>query len=92
MSILKKLLDATTEDLAGIYKELAETVGIDNAHEIYLHFKGMQMMFPRRFYSHKYIAQQIVKEREEGVSVRCLVQKYGLCESRVRQILREDNQ
>ena len=48
---MKKLLDATTEDLAGIYKELAETVGIDNAHEIYLHFKGMQMMFPRRFYS-----------------------------------------
>lgn len=86
------LLDATTEDLAGIYKELAETVGIDNAHEIYLHFKGMQMMFPRKFYSHKYIAQQIVKEHEKGVSVRCLVQKYGLCESRVRQIIKKYSQ
>lgn len=89
---MDKLLDATTEDLAGIYKELAETVGIDNAHEIYLHFKGMQMMFPRKFYSHKYIAQQIVKEYEKGVSVRCLVQKYGLCESRVRQIIKKYSQ
>lgn len=89
---MDKLLDATTEDLAGIYKELAETVGIDNAHEIYLHFKGMQMMFPRKFYSHKYIAQQIVKEHEGGVSVRCLVQKYGLCESRVRQIIKKYSQ
>jgi len=91
VSVLNKLSDATIEDLAGIYKELAETVGMDNAHEIYLHFKGMQMMFPRKFYSHKYIAQQIIKEHKNGVSVRELVQKYGLCESRVRQILRDMN-
>lgn len=86
---MEELLDATVDDLAGIYKELAETVGIDNAHAIYLHFKGMQMMFPLKFYSNKYITQQIVKEHKDGMDVRSLVKKYGLCESRIRQILRQ---
>lgn len=85
---MENFLNVTSKDLAGIYKEIAETVGIDNAYEIYLHFKGMQMMFPLKFYSNEYIAKQLEQEHEKGMSVHDLVRKYGLSESRVRQILR----
>lgn len=86
---MEKFLNATSADLAGFYKEVAETVGIDNAYEIYLHFKGMQMMFPLKFYSNEYIAQRLKEEHKNGTSVHDLVRKYELSESRVRQILRK---
>lgn len=54
---MERFSNVTSADLAGIYKEMAETIGIDNAYEIYLHFKGMQMMFPLKFYSNEYIAK-----------------------------------
>lgn len=43
---MDKFSNVTSADLAGIYKDVAETVGIDNAYAIYLYFKGMQMIFP----------------------------------------------
>ncbi len=87
---MEKLLDVTSTDLAGVYKDMAETVGVDNAFKIYRHFKGMQMLFPLKFYSNEYIAQQITEEyRNNGKSVHELVRKYGLSESRIRQILRK---
>lgn len=84
---MENVLDVTPSDLAGVYKEVAETVGVDNAYKIYNHFKGLQLMFPLRFYSKEYIARQI-QEEFDGKNVRDLARKYGYSESRVRQILR----
>lgn len=78
----------TVTDLAGIYKEVAETVGIDNAYKLFNRFRGLQLMFPLRFYSSDYIASQIVEEYN-GKNIQNLVRKYGYSESRVRQILRK---
>lgn len=85
---MEQLLDVTSADLAGVYKEVAETVGIDNAYKIFHHFRGLQLMFPLKFYSSEYIAQQI-KAEYNGKNVRELARKYGYSESRVRQILRK---
>ena len=85
---MKEILDATSSDLAGVYKEVAEAVGVDNAYEIFCHFKGLQLMFPLKFYSSEYIAQKI-KEEYDGKNVRELARKYEYSESRVRQILRD---
>ena len=85
---LKEMLDVCSNDLAGIYKEVAETVGVDNAYKIFINFKGLQTVFPLKFYSSEYMAQQIEKEYN-GKNVRDLARKYGYSESRVRQILRE---
>ena len=85
---MENVLDVTPSDLAGVYKEVAETVGVDNAYKIYNHFKGLQLMFPLKFYSKEYIAQQIQAEYN-GKNVRDLARKYGYSESRVRQILRK---
>ena len=84
---LESISDVTSEDLAGVYKEVAETVGVDNAYKIYSHFKGLQLMFPLKFYSREYIVQQICSEYN-GKNVHALARKYGYSESRVRQILR----
>lgn len=56
------IAEVTSEDLAGVYKEVAETVGVENAYKIYSHFKGLQLMFPLKFYSKEYIMQQICSD------------------------------
>lgn len=89
MRSLDRVLDVTSSDLAGVYKEVAEAVGIDNAYKLYNQFKGLQLMFPLKFYSSEYVAQQIVSEYD-GRNVRDLARKYGYSESRVRQILRDE--
>lgn len=86
---MDRVLDVTSSDLAGVYKEVAEAVGIDNAYKLYNQFKGLQLMFPLKFYSSEYVAQQIVSEYD-GRNVRDLARKYGYSESRVRQILRDE--
>jgi Mor family transcriptional regulator len=78
----------TAADLAGVYKEVAETVGVDNAYKLYRHFRGLQMLFPLKFYSNEYIARQVCTEYD-GKNVRDIARKYGYSESRVRQILRD---
>ena len=50
---MESMTEVTSEDLAGVYKDLAETVGVENAYKIYSHFKGLQLMFPLKFYSKK---------------------------------------
>ena len=82
------IAEVTSEDLAGVYKDLAETVGVDNAYKIYSHFNGLQLVFPLKFYSKTYIMQQICSEYN-GKNVHALARKYEYSESRVRQILRE---
>ena len=70
------IAEVTSEDLAGVYKEVAETVGVENAYKIYSHFKGLQLMFPLKFYSKEYIMQQICSEYN-GKNVQALARKYG---------------
>lgn len=74
------MTEVTSEDLAGVYKDLAETVGVENAYKIYSHFKGLQLMFPLKFYSKTYIMQQICSEYN-GKNVHALARKYGYSES-----------
>ena len=57
---MESMTEVTSEDLAGVYKDLAETVGVENAYKIYSHFKGLQLMFPLKFYSKTYICSKSV--------------------------------
>lgn len=81
------LTDATVDELAGIYTEVAEEIGMDNAYVLFKHFRGQQLSFPLKFYSSDCIAKRICTEKEEGFSTREIARKYGYSESRVRQIL-----
>lgn len=86
---MDKLSNTEPANLAGVYKEVAEAVGVANAYEIFKNFKGQQLMFPLKFYSSEFTAQQIIQEYCDGITVRELVRKFGYSESRIRQILRE---
>ena len=89
---MDKMSNTDPENLAGVYKDVAETVGIDIAYEIFCNFKGQQIMFPRKFYSSEYTAQQIIKQYNNGSNVRDLVREFDYSESRIRQILRKEKQ
>ena len=87
---MDKLSNTEPANLAGVYKEMAEVVGVANAYDIFKNFKGQQLMFPLKFYSSEYMAQQIIEEYN-GSNVRELVRKFEYSESRIRQILRKQN-
>lgn len=85
---MDKLSDTIPANLAGVYKDVAETVGVENAYKIFCNFRGQQLMFPLKFYSSEYKARQIIEEYD-GSNVRDLVHKFEYSESRIRQILRK---
>lgn len=86
---MDKLSNTEPADLAGVYKEMAEAVGMETAYEIFKNFKGQQLMFPLKFYSSEFTAQRIIEEYDDGSTVRELVHKFGYSESRIRQIIRK---
>ncbi len=46
---MDKLSNTEPANLAGVYKEMAEVVGVANAYDIFKNFKGQQLMFPLKF-------------------------------------------
>lgn len=75
-------------DLEGVYEEVAEVVGIENAFKIYEHFKGQQRNFPKKFYNQDYV-KTYIKENYDGTNLRILAMKFDYTERRIRQILKE---
>ena len=53
------------DNFAGIYKEIALTLGIDIAVEMHKLFKGQQIIFPQRLYSKEFVYDYI-KENYNG--------------------------
>ncbi len=82
-----KDINAKPQDLVGIYGELAEIIGIENAIIIYEHFKGQQVSFPTRLYSKDFIVEQAVSD--DSQPIKKLATQYGYTERRLRQIIKE---
>lgn len=80
-------LSAEKEFLNGIYKELSELIGTDNAKKIFNEYRGQQITFPVEFYSKRYIYNQIISEYS-GTNLKQLATKYGYSERTVRRILK----
>ena len=80
---------AKNEYLNGIYKEMAELIGLDNAKTIFRKYRGQQIMFPVEFYTKQYIYSQIVAEYD-GTNLKELATKYGYSERTIRRILSEN--
>ena len=74
------------EDFAGIYEEIANEVGSENAIKIHNLFKGQQIQFPQKLYKKEYIYSYI-RQNYNGQNIRELSQKFGYSDRRVRQIL-----
>lgn len=76
------------EDLADVYMEIADKIGIEAAVAIHEMFKGQQIMFPQKLYSKEYIYCYI-RENYNGRNVRELAKKFGYSDRRVRQIIND---
>ena len=74
------------DNFAGIYKEIALTLGIDIAVEMHKLFKGQQIIFPQRLYSKEFV-YEYVKENYNGNNIRELSQMLDYSDRRIRQIL-----
>ncbi|WP_313151696.1 hypothetical protein [Lacrimispora sp.] len=47
------------KDFYGIYRDLAEQLGVETTIRIYKHLHGLQITFPVKLYSKSYIEKQI---------------------------------
>ena len=75
------------QDLAGIYRDLAEIIGIDDVIIIYEHFKGQQVSFPTRLYTKDFTVGQVISEKPQPIKK--IATQYGYSERRLRQIIQE---
>lgn len=87
MKAKEEMKNVECSSLAGIYRDIAELVGVDAAYTLYERFKGLQISFPSRFLDSEFVVKKI-REEYDGGNVKELARKYGYSESRVRQLLK----
>ena len=86
MNTTKEVTDLEGDKFAGVYKEIALTLGTDTAIEMHKLFKGQQIIFPKRLYSKEFV-YEYVKENYNGNNIRELSQMLDYSDRRIRQIL-----
>ncbi len=74
-------------DLAPVYQEFAEILGVDAAITIHERFQGEQIVFPKKLYNQESLVQKIQKDYAAGKNVRELSRMYGYSDRRIRQII-----
>ena len=77
-------------DLAGIYKDIAELIGIEAALRLHKEFQGQQITFPKKVFSKAYILHQL--EVNKNLNIRSIATEYGYTERRLRQIMKENRE
>jgi Mor family transcriptional regulator len=74
-----------SNDLSGIYKDIAENFGVEIAFMIFNHYKGLQVTFPTRFLAKEYVKERIRIE-SDGKNIKTLARKYGYSERWIREL------
>ena len=73
-------------DLVGIYKEIAELIGVEATVILHKNFRGQQITLPKKLFTKEYILRQV--QDEENVKKAAV--QYGYTERRLRQMLNEN--
>ena len=73
--------------LAGVYRDLAEELGVETAYKVYEVLNGLQVCFPKRFFTQEYTKKCIISGYMNGISVQNLSKQFGLTERRIRQLI-----
>ena len=82
------MAEKDSELLNTIYKEIADTLGMDTAMDIYKMYKGQQITFPMRFFNPARI-QRIIIQEYDGTNIKALAVKYNYSEKTIRRIIRD---
>ncbi len=80
--------DIKSENLNGIYSEIADLLGVECALQIHSKYRGTQMFFPVELFGKDFIVSQIVSEYD-GKNIPQLAPKYGYTEKWIRKILKD---
>ncbi len=72
-------------DLVGIYKEIAELIGVEATVILHKNFGG-QITLPKKLFTKEYILRQV--QDEENIKKAAV--QYGYTERRLRQMLNEN--
>lgn len=75
-----------TSGLQGVYKELAEIIGVDAAVAVYKELRGQQVTFPTRLYERNYVIQE-VNLRYNGSNLKELAREFGYTERWIRTFI-----
>lgn len=73
--------------LNGIYGEIAEIIGEENAKLLYEEYRGQQISFPVELYSRQFIYDSIISEYD-GTNIKQLATKYEYSERTIRRIIK----
>lgn len=79
-------------DFAGIYKEIAEIIGIEATMALHSYLNGQQITFPKKLFTKEYITRQVSTGDKNDNNIKVVAAKYGYTERRLRQILKEHSQ
>lgn len=77
----------TTVDFAGIYKEIAEVIGIEATIALHDNFQGQQITLPKKLFTKDYILRQV--QQDGNQDIKSVAFQYGYTERRLRQIIKE---
>lgn len=81
--------DVTSSDYFGIYREIAEILGIENTEKLHNHFRGQQVVFPMKLYSDEYVCEYVTKNLENKTKTKKeLAREFQYTERRISEIVR----
>lgn len=80
--------EITPKDLNGIYKEIADIIGVEKAILLHSSFQGQQVNFPKKLYAKEFVVKKL-KENDKNENMRGMALKLGYTESHLRKILKE---
>lgn len=75
-----------SENLCGIYRDIANLLGVEAAIKIHSAYRGTQVTFPVNLVTKDFIADKIIREYD-GTNIKKLASKYGYSEKWVRKMI-----
>lgn len=81
--------EIVSADFAGLYKEIAELIGVEATIILHENFKGQQITLPKKLYTKAYILRQI-PEGADADAIKRIAAEFGYTERRIRQLLKEN--
>lgn len=75
-------------DFTGVYRDIAEIIGVDATIKLHKSFQGQQITFPKKLYSRDYIVAQVRGDANSS-NIKSIASEFGYTERRLRQIMKE---
>lgn len=72
--------------LHGIYRELAEIIGVELTIAVFKELKGQQITFPSRLYEKEYVIEE-VRIRYNGANLKELAREFNYTERWIRKLI-----